>query len=48
MSNYILKKKKTKSSNDNHTSYNIVDFCKQTIVNCNKDLQNYNEIDLPG
>ena len=48
MSNYTLKKKKIKSSKDNHTSYNIVDVCKQTIVNGDKDLQNYNEADLPG
>ena len=38
MSNYNLKKKKITSSNDHHTSYNIVDVCKQTIVNGDKNL----------
>ena len=48
MSNYILKKKKIKSSKDHLTSYNIVNVCKQTIVNVDKDLHNYNDANLPG
>ena len=48
MSNYTLKKKKITSSNDHHTNYNIVDVCKQTIVNVDEDLHNYNDANLPG
>ena len=48
MSNFTSKKKEIVSSRDNHTSYNIVNVCKQTTINGDKDLQNYNEDDLPG
>ena len=48
MSNFTLKKKKITSSKDCHTSYNVVDVCKKTIVNGEKNLQNYHEADLRG
>ena len=48
MSNNTLKKKKITSSKDHITSNNIVNVCKNTIVNGDKDLQNYNKADQPG
>ena len=36
-------KKKIKFSKDHLTIYNIVDVCKQIIVDGDKDLQNYNK-----
>ena len=48
MGNNTQNMKEITSSKDHHTSYNIVDVCKQTIVDVDEDLQNYNEADLPG
>ena len=48
MSDNTLKKKEIMSSKNQHTSYNIIYVCKQTIVNGDKDLHNYNKTDLPG
>ena len=48
MSDNTLKKKEIMSSKDHHRIYNIVNVCKQTIVNGDKDLQNYNKADLSG
>ena len=36
------------SNEDHFTNYNIVNVCKQKIVNGYKSLQNYNEADWPG
>ena len=48
MSNSTQKKKEITSFKDHLTSYNIVNVCKKTIVNGDKDLQNCKEADLPG
>ena len=48
MSKNTQKMNETISSKDHLTSYNIVNVCKNRIVSDNKDLQNYNEADLPG
>ena len=49
MSNNCFKNiKETIAYEDQLTNYNIVNFCKNTIVNVYKDLQNYNEEDLQG
>ena len=47
MSNNTVKKRNIKSTKDHLTSYNIVDVCKQKNIG-DEDLQNYNEVDLPG
>ena len=43
MCNNTLKKKKITISEDHLLIYNIVDVCKQIIVDGDKDLQNYNK-----
>ena len=48
MGNITQKMKEIIYSKDDLISNNIVNVCKNTIVNNNKDLQNYNEADLPG
>ena len=48
MSDNTLKKKEIMSSKNQHTSYNIIYVCKQTIVNGDKDLHIYNKADLLG
>ena len=48
MSNNTLKRKEINSSKDHLTSYNIVNVCKNTIVNNDEDLQNYYKGDLQG
>ena len=46
--NTLKKKKKVTFSNDYHTTYNIVDVCKQIIIDGDKDLQNYSKDFLQG
>ena len=41
-------KKKITSFKDHLTCYNIVNVCKNTIVNDVENLQSYNKADLPG
>ena len=48
MCNNTLKKKKIKFSKDHLTIYNIVDVCKQIIVDGDKDLENYSKDFLQG
>ena len=48
MCNNTLKKKKVTFSKDHLTIYNIVDVCKQIIVDGDKDLQNYSKDFLQG
>ena len=44
----LKKKKEIISAKDHLTSYNIVNVCKNRIVNSDEDLQNYNKGDLQG
>ena len=46
--NTLTKKKKIISSKDHLTNYNIVNVCKQTIVNGDEDSKKFNEADLSG
>ena len=48
MCNNTLKRKKITFFKDHLTNYNIVDVCKQTIVDGDKDLKNYNQDFLQG
>ena len=48
MSNNTLKMREVIFSKDHLTSYNIVNVCKNTILNVDKDLHNYNDANLPG
>ena len=48
MSNRNQKMKEIIFSKDYLTSYNIVNVCKNSIINGDIDLQNYNATDLPG
>ena len=48
MCNSTQKKKEITSSKDHITCYNIVNVCKNTIVNDDEELQNYNKADLSG
>ena len=48
MSDNTLKKKEIMSSKNQHTSYNIIYVCKQTIVNGDEDSKKFNEADLSG
>ena len=48
MCKITLKKKKITSSKDHITSYNIVNVCKNTIVNDDEDLKYYDKAYLPG
>ena len=48
MGNNTLKMREVIFSKGHLTSYNIVNVCKNKTVSDNKDLQNYNEADLPG
>ena len=48
MSNRNQKMKEIIFSKDHLTSYNFVNVCKNSIINCDIDLQNYNATDLPG
>ena len=48
MCNSTQKKKEITSFKDHITCYNIVNVCKNTIVNDDKELQNYIKADLPG
>ena len=36
------------SSKDHLTSNNIVNVCKNTIINADEELQNYKKVELPG
>lgn len=47
MSDIVLKKRKT-NNEDHHTSCNIVDSSKQTIIRGDKDLQIYNDSAISG
>ena len=47
-SNCFKKINETITSEDHLTNYNIVNVCKNTIVNGDNDLQNYKEEDLSG
>ena len=48
MCNNTLKKKKITISEDHLLIYNIVDVCKQIIVDGDKDLQNFSKAFLQG
>ena len=48
MGNNTQKMREVIFSKGHLTSYNIVNVCKNTILNVDKDLHNYNDANLPG